>query len=100
MSTKAETDVAPGSIATTEELRQQARVVKEDLRGLGRTAKGVAQEKFGGAREKAAEYLGEGKKKVVEFEGQVEGYIRQKPLQSILIAAGAGVLLGFLLSRR
>jgi ElaB/YqjD/DUF883 family membrane-anchored ribosome-binding protein len=111
MTSKTETDVAPEGPTSTEELRQQAKAVKEDLRGLGHAAKVVAQEKLGGAKQKAAEYLDEGKHKTAEyleqgkqkaseFEDQIENYIRQKPLKSVLIAAGAGALLGFLISRR
>ena len=96
---------------TTADLRQQAKVVKEDLRGLTSTAKQIAQEKLGEAKNKAAgyagdvkgkanEYVDEGKQKDAKVEDQVENYIREKPLKSVLIAAGAGVLLGFLLSRR
>lgn len=39
-------------------------------------------------------------KKATEFEDQIEIYIREKPLKSVLIAAGVGALLGFLISRR
>jgi ElaB/YqjD/DUF883 family membrane-anchored ribosome-binding protein len=96
--------------------------VKDDLRNLGRTAKEVAKDKLGNAKQvakdklddakgKAAHYVEEGKQKstelfeqgkqrATEVEDQVETYIRQKPLKSVMIAAGAGVLLGFLLSRR
>jgi ElaB/YqjD/DUF883 family membrane-anchored ribosome-binding protein len=86
--------------ASTEELREQARAVKEDLKGLSRVAKEVAQDKLGGARQKTAEYYEEGKKRASEYEDQFENYIRQRPLKSVLIAVGAGLLLGFLLSRR
>lgn len=55
--------------------------------------KEVAHDKLGGARQKTAE-------KASEFEDQIVDYIRQKPLKSVLVAAGAGLLLGFLLSRR
>lgn len=104
MTTKSETETAPTPGATTADLREQARVVKDDLREFGRTAKEIAQEKMSDVTQKAGEYTSEyyekGKKKAVELEDRVEGYIRQKPLQSVLIAAGAGFVLGFLLTRR
>ena len=110
MSASTETDLV-GSTPKSEDLRRQAKVVKEDLQGLGRTATKVAKDKLGNVKEKAAAYVDEGKHKTTEFyeqgkkkasevEDQVESYIREKPLKSVLIAAGAGVLLGFLLSRR
>ena len=86
--------------ATTDDLRRQAKVVKEDLRGLGRTAKEVAQDKLGDAKKKAVEYVDEGKQEASRLEDQVESYIRQNPLKAVLIATGAGLLLGLLLSRR
>jgi ElaB/YqjD/DUF883 family membrane-anchored ribosome-binding protein len=100
MTSKTETDVASGQDASIEELRQQVKAVKDDLKDLGRTVKGVAQEKLGDAKQKTTEYYEHGKKKASELEDQVEGYIRQKPLKSVLIAAGAGLLVGFFLTRR
>jgi len=100
--------VRPG--ATTDDLRRQAKTVKEDLRGLGRTAKEVAQDKLSDAKKKAVEYADEGKQKTAQYyeqgkqeasrlEDQVESYIRQNPLKSVLIATGAGLLLGLLMRR-
>ncbi len=100
MTTKTETDLAPDRTAAASEVRQHAKAVNEDLRGLGRATKEVAQEKMGDAKQKATEYYEQGKKKASEFEDQIESYVRQKPLKSVLIAAGVGILLGFLLSRR
>jgi ElaB/YqjD/DUF883 family membrane-anchored ribosome-binding protein len=109
MTSNIEADVNP--TATTDELRQQARAVKEDLRGLGRAAKDVAQEKLAGAKQKASDALDTGKQKTAGYYqrskerasavgDQVENYIREKPLKSVLIAAGVGLGLGVLLSRR
>lgn len=110
MSTRSETDLTT-TPPTADDLRRQAKAVKEDLRGLGRTAKHVAGEKLGEAKHKAVEYFDEGKQKTAQLleqgkekaarvEDQVEHYIRRKPLKSVLIAAGVGALLGFLISRR
>lgn len=41
-----------------------------------------------------------GKERVVAAEHKFEGYVRENPIQSVLIAAGAGVALGWLLSRK
>jgi ElaB/YqjD/DUF883 family membrane-anchored ribosome-binding protein len=100
MTSKTETDVTPSTEATIEDLRKQIKAVKEDMKVLGRTAKDVAQEKLGGAKQKTIEHYELGKKKASEFEDHVESYIQQKPLKSVLIAAGAGLLVGFLLTRR
>lgn len=110
MSTTADTENVRSG-ASTEDVRRQARVVKEDLRGLGRAVKDVAQDKLEDARRRAVEYVDEGKQRTAQYyekgkheatrlENQVEDYIRSHPLQSVLIATGAGVVLGLLLRRR
>jgi len=98
MSTKSTPDVAQASSA--DEMRQHAQAVREDLGNLGRAAKTVAQEKLDDARRYAGEQLDQGKQKASEIEDQVEEYIRAKPLKSMLIAAGAGALIGYLLGRK
>jgi ElaB/YqjD/DUF883 family membrane-anchored ribosome-binding protein len=83
-----------------ERLREQAAAVKEDVRELGRVAKEVSQEKLRETKQTAGEYIAKGRKKAGEFEDSVVSYIRDNPVKSVLMAAGAGALLGFLLSRR
>ena len=79
-----------GSEATaTQKLRSQGEVIRDDLRELGRITKDVAEEKLGGARKEA---------RVIE--DQLLGYVREKPVKSLLIAGGVGLFLGVLLSRR
>ena len=41
-----------------------------------------------------------GKAKAVEMEEGFEHYVQAKPIQSVLIAAGAGLLVGYLFGRR
>jgi len=103
-------------------LTEQTAAVKEDIRKLGSIARDVAQEKiesarqaaseaiehgrqrasevFGQGREKASEILEQGKKKAGELEDQVVDYVRTKPIKSLLIAGGLGVLVGYFLSSR
>ena len=95
-----ETSPDVAAVGSTDELRQHAKAVREDLGHLGRAATNVAQEKLGDARRHADEYLDQGKQKATEIEDQIEEYIRNKPLKSMLIAAGAGALIGFLLGRK
>ncbi len=98
MSKETSPDVAAAD--STDELRQHVKTVREDLGQLGRAAKNVAQEKLGEARRYADEHLDQGKQKASEIEDQLEEYIRNQPLKSILIAAGAGALIGYLLGRK
>ena len=88
MTTKATTpETTP--VKPTEELREHAKAVRNDLTNLGRAAKTVAQEKLDTTRKHAG-----------EWEGKFEGFIREQPVKSMLIAAGTGALLGWLLRRR
>ena len=74
---------------TVDQLREQASVVGQDVQELGRIAKSCA-----------SEGLHQGREKVEVWEKQMEDKVREKPMQAILIAAGIGCVLGFLLTRR
>jgi len=50
-------------------------------------------------RELASEYYRQGRQQAAIWEHELEQQIREKPLQSLLIAGGIGVLLGLLLRR-
>ena len=52
------------------------------------------------ARTKVRAYLQKGKAKAVEMEEGFEHYVQAKPMKSVLIAAGAGLLVGYLFGRR
>lgn len=88
-----ETTMGGDGKSAREQLREQASAVKEDLRKLGRITREAA-------KDVAGEYADEGKKKYEDLEDRAVTYIREKPLQSVLIAAGAGLLLGYLFSSR
>jgi len=51
-------------------------------------------------RSGVSEYLNRGKERLVQMEEGVEGYVQEHPIRSILIAAGVGVVVGALISRR
>jgi ElaB/YqjD/DUF883 family membrane-anchored ribosome-binding protein len=76
-----------------DQVRERATAVKEDLRELGRVTRDAT-------KETASHLLDQSKHKYGEIEDQVVTYIREKPVKSVLIAAGAGLLLGFLFTRR
>jgi ElaB/YqjD/DUF883 family membrane-anchored ribosome-binding protein len=76
---------------TRDQIREQAGAVGEDLRKLG----GMVRD---AAKDMAARHLEQTGKTYGEIEERVTGYIREKPVQSVLIAAGAGVVLGWLVS--
>lgn len=78
-----------GDAAGEGDLREQLGVLGEDLRVLGRRVKELAARQMHAAGDRAsavADDLGE--------------CVRDRPLQSLLTAAGIGVLAGILLGRR
>ena len=86
---KATTNPAATARNATDEFREKAAQVGEDLRVLGTVT-----------RKAATEYYEQGLDKAKEFEKTVETRIREHPLQSVGIAAGVGFLAGFLIGRR
>ncbi|MDB5297471.1 MAG: hypothetical protein JWO31_3454 [Phycisphaerales bacterium] len=50
-------------------------------------------------KEQAQQYYDQGKAALGQYEESLESYIREKPLQSVLIAAGVGAVLGILMKR-
>ena len=56
------------------------------------------------ARERVGHLYRRSKERAVEMEGEFEDYVREKPVKSVLIAAGVGaglgLVLGVLLARR
>ena len=78
----------------SDRLRKQAKQVRKGLREMRGTAKDAAQEALQHIRENGSERYAQGRGKVYQAEHAVEHYIRQRPLKSVLIAAGVGVVLG------
>jgi ElaB/YqjD/DUF883 family membrane-anchored ribosome-binding protein len=79
--------------SSTEEFREKASQVGQDIRELGGAAKELAAEKLD-------HWYKDGREKAVELEKGFEKQIREYPLQSVIIAAGVGFVAGYLLSRR
>lgn len=73
-------------------LKEAASAVGQKVGELGQQAREAAAEKLGEIREQAQE-------KASEWKHSLEEFIREKPLQSILIAAGLGAALTILCKR-
>ncbi|HEX4145792.1 MAG TPA: hypothetical protein VHY91_19965 [Pirellulales bacterium] len=106
----------------TDQLRDKVGDVRQNLRDIGSIAQDAAKEKVTDLRDtvsqqaadlreatnrkaedlrtRAGEFCDEGRQRAVEFERTLEQRIREKPLQSVAIAAGVGILLGMLWIRR
>ena len=65
----------------------------------GKELRDQAQELMAQGKEVAAEYYEEGRNQVLAWQQQLEKQVREKPLQSLLMAAGMGLLLGLLRRR-
>lgn len=83
-----------------EEFREQAATTRDDVRDLGSKAKAAAQEKLQETRERASAAYKSGRQKASSLAEDMVGQVREKPVRSMLIAAGAGLALGFLFTRR
>jgi ElaB/YqjD/DUF883 family membrane-anchored ribosome-binding protein len=74
--------------------------VRENLTELGHTARDTVYASAEELRERAEMALQEGKARLQGMEQTVEGRIRAMPIQSVLMAAGVGLLIGLFMRRR
>lgn len=89
-----------------DQIKGKAQEAKDKLREMGSAAseqvnqiKDSASEYYQQGREKAQEYYEQGRQKAMELEQNLEDYVREQPLKSVMIAAGVGLLLGILWRR-
>ena len=96
---------------TSQTSGQRSGDIRENLQEVGTKARDVAQQAAGQVREVAQERLGQlrdtaeeyyqmGRDRATDLERTIEERIREKPLNSVLMAAGLGVLLGIIWTRR
>ena len=85
---------------TSDRLGAQAKTVSNDLKEMGHIVTDAAQEKLGQVRENATNFYEQGRDKIYGAGSTLEKYIRERPVKSILIAAGIGVLFGRFWMRR
>ena len=92
-------DTGAGNQGQGGSLTDQAHQMGQNLRDLGSQVRDQAKEKYNQLSDQARDYYDQGRQKAQEWEQGLESYIQEKPLQSVLIAAGVGVLLGLLWKR-
>jgi ElaB/YqjD/DUF883 family membrane-anchored ribosome-binding protein len=85
---------------TSDRLGAQANEVSKDLKEMGAIVRDAAQEKLGQVRENATEYCEQGRDNVHGVLCNFEQYVRARPVKSVLIAAGVGLLFGRFWMRR
>ncbi|HEX2971669.1 MAG TPA: hypothetical protein VHP11_05020, partial [Tepidisphaeraceae bacterium] len=59
----------------------------------------AAQQQIGQMRQTATESYEHGRERAMEWQHNLEDYVREQPLRSVLIAAGVGALIGILWRR-
>ena len=85
---------------TSNQLGRQAKEVAKDLQAMGGTVRDAAQDTLEQVGEKASEYYGHGRDKVHGVACACKQVLRERPLTSVLLAAGVGLLLGRFWLRR
>ena len=83
----------------TSNLTDKAAEVGQNLRDLGGQVRDQAKEKYEQFSGQAREYYDQGREMAQQWEQSLESYVQEKPIQSLLIAAGVGMLLGILWKR-
>src|SRR5262249_9773547 len=93
-------EAASAAGQTGARLSEQSKKVLKDVRELGGIAAEGGGEVASRLRSQGGELLEEGKDKLASARSGLEGYITANPLKSVLVALGAGALLGLLIFRR
>jgi ElaB/YqjD/DUF883 family membrane-anchored ribosome-binding protein len=101
----------PSTDVSTDKLVEDLKVVMRDAEALIKATSAQTGEKIQEVRARAEESLRQARTRLSALEDEAlqrarevadatEEYVRQNPWQSIGVAAGVGLLLGLLLSRR
>lgn len=96
---------------TTDQLVSDLKTVMQDAEALLRATSSQTGERIQEVRARAEQSLQQARARLNELEQEAykraqevaeatEGYVRENPWQSVGIAAGVGLLIGLLLSRR
>lgn len=88
-----------GSQASTRQDGHDTAERHDHMQETGKEMRNQAQELMKQGKDVAAEYYEEGRNQVLAWQQQLETQVREKPLQSLLIAAGVGLLFGLLRRR-
>ena len=85
---------------TSDRIGAQANELSEDLKEMGATVKDALQGKLRDARQNATDYYEQGRDNAHGALCNVEQYVRDRPVRSVLIGAGIGLLFGRFWMRR
>jgi ElaB/YqjD/DUF883 family membrane-anchored ribosome-binding protein len=85
---------------TKDDLKSSATQAAQSVRQMGEQVRDAASEKFEQLRGQANDYYEQGRQRAREWEQSLEEYVQEKPIQSLLIAAGVGAVLGWIWKSR
>jgi ElaB/YqjD/DUF883 family membrane-anchored ribosome-binding protein len=94
-SATAQQGVSDTAAAVREKVQEGVAHAREKTHELGDQAKELGAQ----AQQAAVEYYQQGREGLVDLQHTMEAQIHEKPVQSLLIAAGIGLLLGLLWRR-
>ena len=86
--------------AIGDEVRESVHMATYSVKKVGAA---VAQQTHDGVellREKAADYSDQGREMAIRFGRTLDNQVRSQPVKSLLVAAGIGLAVGLLLTRR
>ena len=83
----------------TDQLKDKAGEVATNLRDMGTQVRDAATQQYQSALDTAQEYYQDGRERAMEWQGQLEEYVREQPVKALAIAAGIGVVLGIIWKR-
>jgi len=96
MAAHTSTQQEPGS---AEEWRERMQEAGQEVSQKAHEVGQKVQELTTQGQEVAAEYYQQGRERVLAWQQQLQTQVREKPLQTLLMAAGVGLLLGLLRRR-
>jgi len=76
-------------------LRSVESELASDFERLGKATKDLASDSLGALKDELSGLYKQGQKKVRDVGGRIGGQIRSHPVQSLLIAAGVGFIIGW-----
>lgn len=96
-------EAGPQESSSMEALRHQAqeagRAMAHKVQEAGKDVAQQAQKLGEQGKDVASEYYQQGRAQVLAWQKQLEQHIREKPIQSLMIGGGIGLLLGLLWRR-
>jgi len=81
-------------------MKESAVAVKDAVTDLASEAGKYASNRISDAKDMASDAVDAAKSKASDLSGSIVSYIKKNPYRAVGIAAGAGLVLGFLLRRR